>query len=46
MSKTLIKMYYRMGIYSDADLETFVNAGYITSEEMKEIIDVQEIKNV
>lgn len=39
MSKTLIKMYYRMGIYSDADLETFVNAGYITSEEKEEIIN-------
>ncbi len=39
MSKTLIKMYYRMGIYSDADLETFVNAGYITSKEKEEMIN-------
>ena len=37
MSKTLIKMHYRMGIYSDADLETFVNAGYISEVEAKEI---------
>ncbi len=37
MSKTLIKMYYRMGIYSDADLDTFVEAGYISEEEAKEL---------
>lgn len=37
MSKTLIKMYYRMGIYSDTDLDTFVEAGYISEEEAKEL---------
>ena len=39
MSKALIKMYYRMGIYSDADLDTFVKAGYITEAEAKEMKD-------
>ena len=38
MSKSLIKRYYRMGIYTDTDLDTFVNAGYITAEEKNEIM--------
>ncbi len=38
MSKALIKMYYRMGIYSAADLDTFVKAGYITEKEAKELM--------
>lgn len=29
----LIKKYYRMGIYTDQDLETFVAAGQITQEQ-------------
>ena len=37
MSKTLIWMYYRMGIYSGADLDTFVKAGYITEKEAAEL---------
>ena len=37
MSKALIKMYYRMGIYSGADLDTFVKAGYITENEAAEL---------
>ena len=39
MNKTLIKQYYRMGIYTAADLDTFVKAGYITeadAAQMKE----------
>ena len=37
MSKTLIKMYYRMRIYSGADLDTFAAAGYITEKEAAEL---------
>lgn len=40
MSKALIKMYYRMGIYSDADLDTFVKAGYITEAEAEKLKEV------
>ncbi len=39
MNKSLIKMYYRMGIYSNAELDTFVKAGYITEAEAKELKD-------
>lgn len=37
MNKLLIKRYYQRGLYTDANLETFVKAGYITEAEMKEI---------
>ena len=33
----LIKKYYRMGIYTDKDLETFVAAGQLTREQADEI---------
>lgn len=33
----LIKKYYRMGIYTDRDLETFVTAEQITPEQAAEI---------
>ena len=33
----LIKKYYRMGIYTDGDLETFVAAGQLTREQADEI---------
>ena len=33
----LIKKYYRMGIYTDKDLETFVEAGHLTREQAKTI---------
>ncbi|WP_083389931.1 XkdX family protein [Angelakisella massiliensis] len=33
----LIKKYYRMGIYTDKDLETFVGAGQLTREQADEI---------
>lgn len=37
MSKALIKQYYRKGIYTDADVNTFVKAGYITEADKSEI---------
>ena len=37
MSKALIKQYYRKGIYTDADLDMFVRAGYITEADKAEI---------
>ena len=43
MSKTLIKMYYRMGIYTDEDLDAFVNSRDITAEEKTEILNSQEV---
>ena len=39
MSKALIKQYYRLGIYSDEDLDVFVKAGYISETEAKEIVE-------
>lgn len=39
MSKALIKQYYRLGIYSDEDLDVFVKAGYISEAEAKELKD-------
>ena len=33
----LIKKYYRMGIYTDKDLETFVAAGQLTREQAEAI---------
>lgn len=29
----MIEVYYRQGLYTDADLDVFVKAGFITSEE-------------
>ena len=39
MSKALIKQYYRLGIYSDEDLDVFVKAGYIGEAEAEELKD-------
>lgn len=33
----LIQKYYRMGIYTDKDLETFVAAGQLTREQAETI---------
>ena len=33
----LIQKYYRMGIYSENDLELFASAGLLTQEQMIEI---------
>lgn len=37
MNKTLIKMYYRMGIYGDMHLDIFVKSGDITEQEKQDI---------
>ena len=37
----LVKKYYKMGIYADQDLETFVAAGQITPEQADEIKGAQ-----
>lgn len=37
MNKALITLYYTKGIYTDKDLDTFVNAGFITEDEANEI---------
>lgn len=34
----LIKDYYKLGLYEDADLDPFVQIGYITEEQKVEII--------
>ena len=39
MKKYLIKIYYKKGIYIDKDLNTFVNAGFITADEKREIME-------
>ena len=39
MNKTLIKQYYRLGIYSEEDLDVFVKAGYITGDEVRDIME-------
>ena len=33
-----IKMYYEMGLYTDTQLDIFVNAKYITEEQKTELI--------
>ena len=33
----LVKKYYKMGIYADQDLETFVAAGQLTQEQAETI---------
>lgn len=37
MSKALIKRYYKKGLITDEQLDTFVAAGYITDEDKSEI---------
>lgn len=37
MNKQLIKMYYKLGIYNETDLYTFVESGDITENEKIEI---------
>ena len=39
MNKRRIKMYYKKGIYKEKDLNTFVNARFITENEKKEIME-------
>jgi hypothetical protein len=39
MKKYLIKIYYKKGIYKDKDLNTFVNAKFITEDDKKEIME-------
>ena len=39
MNKRLIKMYYKKGIYKEKDLNTFVNARFITVDEKREIME-------
>ena len=41
MNKRLIKMYYKKGIYKEKDLNTFVNARFITEDDKKEIMEVK-----
>lgn len=36
----MIKRYYRLGIYTEENLGTFVAAGYITEQEKQEITEV------
>ena len=46
MNKLLIKRYYQKGLYADANLETFVKAGFITKEEMQEIKEEYHGQNI
>lgn len=39
MNKALIKRYYKLGIYTEANLDTFVAAGYITEQEKQKIME-------
>lgn len=39
MKKYLIKIYYKKGIYKEKDLNTFVNARFITEDDKKEIME-------
>ena len=39
MNKRLIKTYYKKGIYKEKDLNTFLNARFITENEKKEIME-------
>lgn len=42
----MIEMYYRQGLYTDADLDVFAKAGFITAaeaEKMKEENNGQDI---
>ena len=42
MNKALIKRYYKKGIYKEQDLNTFVNARFITEDDKKEIMEVKK----
>ncbi len=39
MDKRLIKMYYKLGIYNDDELDSFVKSGDITEAEKQEIME-------
>ena len=38
MSYELIKDYYKLGLFTDEDLETFMIVGWITDEQKKTIV--------
>ena len=38
MSYELIKDYYKLGLFTDEDLETFMSVGWITDEQKKTIV--------
>ena len=38
MSYEVIKAYYDMGLFTEEDLKLFVNCGWITQEQMNDII--------
>ena len=42
MNNALIKRYYKKGIYKEKDLNTFVNARFITEDDKKEIMEVKK----
>lgn len=44
MDKRLIKIYYKLGIYDDNDLEKFVQSDDITESEKQEIIEQYSVK--
>lgn len=46
MNKLLIKRYYQKGLYTDANLEIFVKAGFITESEMQEIKEEYHGQNI
>ena len=46
MNKLLIKRYYQKGLYTDANLDTFVKAGFITEAEMQEIKEEYHGQNI
>lgn len=35
---SIIKMYFEKGLYKAGDLDVFVRAGYITGEQMQELL--------
>jgi len=39
VNKTLIRKYYKKGIFKEKHLDIFVKAGYITENEKKEIME-------
>ena len=39
MNKRLIKMYYKKGICKEKDLNTFVNARFVTEDDKNEIME-------
>lgn len=38
MNYELIKDYYKLGLFTDEDLETFMSVGWITDEQKKTIV--------